>query len=166
MLRPTGAAARKNRSRAASPCLRQPACNGARAEQPLWWCKGLLSAPFLPAAAAAPSPLLVTASAVAQAHWRRRPQNKSSLSLVIGSCIGFPTGLDCAHCYHDGQRSRFGPLLDKVAPPRHRPVASDPPHEFEGGGHWAVSLAPLRVDHGRASGASPLRLSYLGTVPW
>jgi len=53
---------------AASPCLRQPACNGARAEQPLWWCKGLLSAQFLPAAAAAPSPPLATASAVAQAH--------------------------------------------------------------------------------------------------
>ena len=27
----------QNKSRAASPCLRQPACNGARAEQPLWW---------------------------------------------------------------------------------------------------------------------------------
>ena len=150
----------QNKSRVASPCLRQPACNGARAEQPLWWCKGLLSAKFLPAAAAAPSPSLATASAVAQ------QQNKSSSSLVIGSCIGFSTGLDCARCYHDGQRSRFGPLLDKVSSPRHRPVASDPPHEFEGGGHWDVSLAPLRVDHGRASGASPLRLSYLGTVPW
>ena len=67
----------QNKSRAASPCLRQPACNGARAEQPLWWCRGLLSAQFSPAAAAAPSPLLATASAVAQAHWRRRPQNKS-----------------------------------------------------------------------------------------
>ena len=43
-------------------------------------------------------------------------------------------------------------------------MASDPPHEFEGGGYWAVPLAPLRVDHGRASGASPLRLSYLGTL--
>jgi len=62
--------------------------------------------------------------------------------------------------YHDGQRSRFGPLLDKVAHPRHRPVVSDPPHEFEGGGYWNVPLAPLRVDHGRASGTSPLRLSY------
>ena len=34
----------QNKSRAASPCLRQPSCNEARAEQPLWWCKGLLSA--------------------------------------------------------------------------------------------------------------------------
>ena len=39
--------------------------------------QGLLSAQFSPAAAAAPSPPLATASAVAQAHWRRRPQNKS-----------------------------------------------------------------------------------------
>ena len=67
----------QNKSRAAPPCLRQPACNGARAEQPLWRCRGQLSAQFSPAAAAAPIPLLVTASAVAQAHWRRRPQNKS-----------------------------------------------------------------------------------------
>ena len=35
--------------------------------------EGLLSAQFSPAAAAAPSPPLVTASAVAKAHWRRRP---------------------------------------------------------------------------------------------
>ena len=65
----------QNKSRAASPCLWQPACNRARAQQSLWWCKGLLSAQFLPAAAAAaaPSPPLATASAVAQAHWHRRP---------------------------------------------------------------------------------------------
>ena len=67
----------QNKSRAASPCQRQHAYNGARAEQPVWWCKGLLSAQFSPAAAAAPSPPLATASAVAQAHWRRRPHNKS-----------------------------------------------------------------------------------------
>ena len=58
----------QNKSRAASPCLQQPACNGARAEQPLWWCKGLLPAQFTPAAAAAPSPLLATANAGAEAH--------------------------------------------------------------------------------------------------
>jgi len=74
----------------------------------------------------------------------------------------FPRDLIALAVYHDGQRSRFGPLLDKVAHPRHRPVVSDPPHEFEGGGYWNVPLAPLRVDHGRASGTSPLRLSYLG----
>ena len=67
----------QNKSRAASPCLWQHACNRARAQQSLRWCKGLLSAQFSPAAAAAPSPPLATASAVAQAHWRRRPQNKS-----------------------------------------------------------------------------------------
>ena len=81
----------QNKSRAASPCLRQPACNGARAEQPLWWCRGLLSAQFSPAAAAAPSPLLATAVAVAQAHWRRRPQKKSraaSPCLLQPACNG------------------------------------------------------------------------------
>ena len=67
----------QNRSRAASPCLRQPACNGARAEQTLWWWKGLLSAQFLPAAAAAPSPPLATASAVTLAQRRRRTRNKA-----------------------------------------------------------------------------------------
>ena len=51
-------------------------------------------AQFSPAAAAAPSPPLATASAVAQAHWHRRPHNKSSSSLVIGSCIGVPSGLE------------------------------------------------------------------------
>ena len=45
----------QNKSRAASTCLRQPECNGVRAEQPLRWCKGLLSAQFSPAAAAARS---------------------------------------------------------------------------------------------------------------
>jgi len=60
--------------------------------------QGAAVGPVSPAAAAALSPPLATASAVAQAHWRRRPQNKSSTSLVIGSCIGVPTGLDCARC--------------------------------------------------------------------
>jgi len=77
----------QNKSRTASPCLRQPACNGTRAEQSLWWCRGLLSAQFSPAAAAAPSPLLAIASAVAQAHWRRRPQNKSR---AASSCLRQP----------------------------------------------------------------------------
>ena len=153
----------QNKSRAASPCLRQPACNGARAEQPLWWCRGLLSAQFSPAAAAAPSPLLATASAVAQAHWRRRPQNKSSSSLVIGRCIGVPTGLDCARCYHDGQRSRFGPLLDKVAPP-HGTVRWHRTHRMSskaagiGLCHWRLCglIMSARPAH------RPLILSYLG----
>ena len=64
----------QNKSRAASPCLRKPACNGVRAEQPLRWCKGLLSPSFRPPPL---PPVLATASAVAQAHWHRRPQNKS-----------------------------------------------------------------------------------------
>ena len=46
---------RQNKSQALSLSLRQPACNKARAEQPIWWCKGLLSAQFSPAAAAAQS---------------------------------------------------------------------------------------------------------------
>ena len=49
--------------------------------------RGLLSAQFSPATAAAPSPPPATASVVAQAHWRRRPQNKSR---AASSCLRQP----------------------------------------------------------------------------
>ena len=112
----------QNKSRAASPCLRQLACNWTRAQQSLWWFKGLLSAQFSPAAAAAPSPPLATASAVAQAHWHRRPQNKSSSSLVIGSCIGVPSGLDCARCLPRWPAITLRPATRQGRPP---PAPSD-----------------------------------------
>jgi len=34
----------QHKSQVAAACLRRPACNGARAQQSLWWFKGLLSA--------------------------------------------------------------------------------------------------------------------------
>jgi len=133
----------QNRSRAASPCLRQPACNGARAEQPLWWCRGLLSAQFSPAAAAAPSPPLATASAVTLAQRRRRTRNKAQEAA--------PGHAQCRCTKNRGQRGAAAAPGGRTWPATAPPAAPT--------GALALLRAPLLVPSGASvRGTKPRKL--------